>query len=81
MRNKAPCHSFFSIAGLYPERQPLLKCFFQQHCCLLPFPVVRKEGEETSPFVKLSWMGVTNLRTRRKCCKQPQVWLLRFCPA
>lgn len=81
VRDKAPRHSFFSVTGLYPERQPLLKCFLQQHCCLLPFPVVRKEGDETSPFVRLSWMGVTNLRTRRKRCKQPQVWLLRFCPA
>lgn len=86
--DKAPCHSFLPIAGLDLECQPMLKCFPQQHCCLLPFPVVRQEGIEIPPFVRLSWAGVTNLRTGRKHfilnnhpSPVPQSWLLRFCPA
>lgn len=71
MWDKAPCHSFLSIAGLDLECQPMFKCFLQQHCCLLPFPVVRQEGTEISPFVRLSWAGVTNLGTGRKDFKQP----------
>lgn len=69
--DKAPCHPFLAIAGLDVKCQPTIKGFLQKHCCLLPFPVVRQEGTEMPPFVRLAWVGVTNLGTGRKRFKQP----------
>lgn len=69
MRNKAPRHSFLAVVGLDLEGQPALKGLFQQHRRLLPVPVVRQEGTETAPFVRLPWAGVANLRTERKDIK------------
>lgn len=64
--DKAPRHSLLAIKGLDLEGQPLLKRFLQQHRCLLPFPVVRQEGTEIPPLVRLPWAGVANLRTGKK---------------
>lgn len=70
MGDRGPCYSFFSIAGLDLECQPTFKCFLQQLCCLQPCWVIRQEGKEISPFVRLSWVRVPNLRTGIRHFKQ-----------